>query len=332
MNITELKKQFNSIISELNLATKLKEKIELNEDYVNKLLNLHNIMTTKQDFRGFLEKEYNGENSKDFDLCELAKSNPILEENYKSPDINIITEEVFAELRNNVLLEEGGIDKEKMDRESALRAIATATLPQLILLYAISDSKKQRLMVHNARQAMRFGLDQYGHIQRFFKLLPNIEAAKKNGNLKSLIDREAFPHIHDRSGRLNFKALHSTQDAAGKWKWNASKSLLSTLGAIILAAGITAAVIKINQYYSQTASDIRRICGRYPEYSKDYRKCELTLKLRACDDIINRLEQSMSICNRKDNPYQCMNQINKQLYAWKARKADYESKLKRLQY
>lgn len=284
----------------------------ITEDYASDLLSLAEQLPPG-DFRKVLEFEYNGNND-------------------KSADIPMLTEEAFADARNSVLLESGDQDQSFLRKQAA--KISGIPLSTLIMMYMMASPETKKSIKQSAKAAIDLGLTGYKNMQNFLRILPKIPETVDQARQQHFwqwikFDREGVPHMTDANG---FKSAHNlwATNVDGKWKPNVSKIGILALGGILAAAGITAMIIAISKYFSKTSREIRKVCGKYPKRSKDYRKCSLTLKIKACDQIIAKLKQAMKECNKKSNPYKCKNSVQKNIYIWQTRRDEYAAQLARI--
>ncbi len=244
---------------------------------------------------------------------------------YRSEDFQMLTEEEFADRRNSALLLEADNDDSGAFMSPQVKAMLLgSTVPQLLWMYAILNPDQKEEFKRTLKSLASGAGKKYDNIQDFFKLLP-----KREGGLKFRFDKEALPSLKKADDGSRLKNLVATRKD-GNWHGNISKIAITTLMTILITSGITALVIHLKKYYSAAEKNIRQICGRYPQNTKDYRKCELTLRVKYCDEIINKLSQAMPACKQKNNPYKCMNSIQKNIYIWKIRRKDYETRLKRI--
>ena len=281
----------------------------ITEDYASELLSLAEKLPPG-DFRKVLENEYNDNNE-------------------KSADIPMLTEEVFFEARNNVLLESNDDDEEG---HKYARWLNGQNLFTIAMIYMMADEAKKQNIKKGLKTAINMGLKGYERLQGFLRILPKLP--KDAHELKTFwrhikFDREGVPHLSNAAGVKNINNLWATQDAQGVFHANISKIGVLALGTILAVAGITAMVIAISRYYSATSKEIRKVCGKYPKQTKEYRKCALTLKIKACDQIISKLKQAMKECDKKSNPYKCKNSVQKNIYVWQTRKEDLTTQLAR---
>lgn len=296
---------------QLKESVSIAEMIEsdyITEDYASELLSLAEEMPPG-DFRKILEYEYNGNNE-------------------KSVDIPMLTEEAFAEARNNVLLESDDDSGKRGTRHTIGRIaleISALTLPQLIWKFMKAPPQEKAKIIAAAKTIADSTLKGYSVCQKFLRILPKIpESVKQARDMKFWkwiqFDREALPSLKDGA-----KSLIKTDGHL-----NISKIGFLALGAILATAGITAMIIAISRYFSKTSREIRKVCGKYPKQSKEYRKCALTLKIKACDQIIAKLKQAMKECDKKSNPYKCKNSVQKNIYVWQTRRDEYVAQLARI--
>ena len=264
-----------------------------------------------------IEKLFSCLEKQDEEVSTQILNELLVQNNNKKISAVTLNENVWQKQRN-VVLEDSG-SNERVDYSKLIKQMS---IPALIA-FAV------KLRIDNPMEYKRFLVQVKNIIPKNYN---RIRLAIQNATGKHILPDLSEP-------AKNVKKMLTTKDPelAKMYRskiFSGTGSKVATFmkrsGYTILAAiGITALVLVCQKVFNKMNIQAHKTCKGS---GKDKIKCILRFKINACNEIIKKFEEAVPACKDKKNPQKCELSIQKEIWHWNKRKAQYQDQLQKLEH
>lgn len=272
----------------------------------------------------------------------------LVQKNNSTNTAIVVNESVWKEQRNSILLKEDS-NSGDMTSDQLAKIISHATLKvSLATIITVYFTKENGPHIVSAAftkvgekgnkvyKAFRLSLVR----MKKLKLDQKIKAASPQERLK-LIKKAHSVILPDLASNAELAKQWLVKDIPATGKIAAKQKLiknilggvgsaLKTSGKIALAvAGITGVYLLIHKIFNRMNIAAVKSCKGA---GSERRKCILNYKINACNQIIAKLEEALPACKDKSDPQKCTLSIQKEIWFWNKKKAQYQEQLQKLSH